>query len=478
MIALALAAAAATGPSCNLPEPAAAPDAEASQTYLEVADSELAAGSAETAAIAYAKAFRLAPGNSRAREGFLAACAQASPGAWLREGRRLMDRGDRDAAIAVFERLRKGSRNPEAALLEGICRYEQGDDGAARALLDEAAAQPRLKARASYFLGLIDLRDGAGPAATARFDQAASDGDGFLAERAQLLRGAALRTGRVVLRLFAESGYDSNVNFDPDVRPATADAAGGGGFSLLVRPWGLSGPYLRGTGAYLGHPQAHTGDGGALGAQAGWRIGRGDRYLFAEYGFDASRLGGVPYAYTHSGRVGGRWQIQRIGLSAVYLARLASYQPAWAMPWSGSLQSFEPEIAIRSSLASTFALGYRVSRDSADQGFAASFEHGPRAWFRIVVTPTLRASAEATYLWRSFDAAASCSGPACPAGGISPAPRSDAILYLGGAVEKDLGRLTVRLSGGRRSDASLPDPTRSYSRLTATLTLGYTFVLD
>lgn len=478
MMAVALAAAAAASPSCNLPEPAPAPDADASRAYLEVADGELAAGSPETAAIAYAKAFRLAPDNSRARDGFLAACAQASPDAWLKEGRRLMDRGDRDAAIAVFERLRKGSRNPGAALLEGICRYEQGDDGAARPLLDEAATERRLAARASYFLGLVELREGAGSAATVRFDQAASAGDGFLAERAEVLRGAALRTGRVVLRLFAESGYDSNVNFDPDVRPATADAAGGGGFSLLVRPWGLSGPYLRGTGAYLGHPQAHIGDSGALGAQAGWRFGRGDTYLFAEYGFDASRLGGVPYVYTHAGRLGARWQIQRIGLSAVYLARLASYQPAWATPWSGSLQSFEPEIAIRSSLASTFAVGYRVARDSADQSFAASFEHGPRAWFRLVIAPTLRASAEGSFLWRSFDAAAPCSGPSCPAGGNSLPPRSDAILYFGGAVEKDLGRLTVRLSGGRRSDASLSDPTQSYSRLTATLTLGYTFVLD
>ena len=450
---------AAAGGLCTLPEPAPTRDREAAQAYIEIGDGELAAGSVDTATVAYREALRLEPGSARAREGFLSACTRASPAEALERGRKLMDAGERRAAIEVFERLRRGRTDRAAALLEGICLYEEGDDELARPLLVEARAAPDLAARASYFLGLIELRDGSGSDAVAHFEAASAE-KGVLAERAELLRGIAYRSGRGLIALSIESGYDSNVNYTPNGTPASADGGGAAGLVVALRPLGVSGPFLRGYGYYRQQVQARDRDFGNFGAQAGWRAGRGDRYAFADYAFDASVLGGSPYLYAHRLRGGGRWQIRRVGLSAVYGARFGSYQTSSSAPYSGIFQTLDVDLSHRFWLASYLALGYHAGRDAADAPEAASWEHGPRAAVRFVLLPTLRASADVAWLWRPFDVA-----------------RSDRVLYLAAAVEKDFAnRFTLRLSVGDRIARSNLG-TYSYSRITATLALSYTLGL-
>jgi tetratricopeptide (TPR) repeat protein len=451
---------------CALPEAAAAPDAAAAQVYLDVGDAEMSAGSADTALAAYREAARLDPSSARARQAFLAACAKANPSAVLDEGIRLLDQGDRRGAIALFEELRKGRSDPLAALYEGICRYEMGDDEEARPLFLEAQAAAGTAARGRYFLGLIELRDGSGSDAAALFDQVAATAQGTLADRARLLHSAALRSGRGVIAVLAESGYDSNVNFSPDGRPASADGGGAGGLFLSLRPLGLSGPYLRGNGYYRRQLTAHDRDLGIFGGQAGWRLGRGETYAFADYGYEATLVGAAPYLLAHRLRGGARWQVRRFAFSAVYAARIGSYQTTYSSPYSGVFHTLDPEVSFRFPLGSSVSLGYHAGRDVTDFQYTSVWEQGPRAAAHLVLLPGLRASAEALFIARNYDAAGSGSQDA----------RADRIFYLGGAVEKDFGRFTLRLSSGYRiASSNLPEFT--YSRLTATLGASYTLGL-
>jgi hypothetical protein len=461
------AAALAAGPSCPLPAPAPVPDAGAAIGYLEVGDAEMGRGAPETAAIAFREAVRLDPANGRARDSYLAACAQANPTTALAWARKEMDAGHCDAAIGAFERLRARRKDPVAALLEGVCRYEQTDDEAARPLLLEAAREPGLRRRASYFLGLIEMRNGAGAQAAERFQDVANAGEGSLAERAGLLRGAALRSGRAVLSVFAESGYDSNVSYVPDGAPASADGGGSLGLALAFRPRGLAGLYVRASGWYRRQLQIRDHDAGAAAAQAGWRFGRGETYAFADYGFEGALLGGAPYLYAHRLRGGARWQMRRVVLSAVYAARFGSYQTPLSAPYSGIYQGLDPEISLWFPLGSSLSLGYHGGRDAADAQDTSSWDHGPRAVARLVLFSTARAILEASFAWRQFDA---------PAAGATQA-RADHILFLGGTLEKDFAdRFTVRLSAGdRRLSSNLPG--LSYSRMTAILGLNYTLGL-
>jgi tetratricopeptide (TPR) repeat protein len=453
MIAVLLSAAAAV---CTLPDPAPAPDAAAARVYLEVGDAELAAGSLKTALVAYREAARLDSSNERARSAYLSACVEGARDALLADGRRRMDEGDCRGAVEMFRQL---PDDPAAALYEAICLYEHGDDDEARPLLLKALAAPAYEDRARYFLGLIELRDRSGNDAAELFDRVAGAG-GPLAERAEVLRSAALRSGRMVVAAFAESGYDSNISYTPDSLPASGDFGGAGGLSFSLRPLGLSGPYLRGNAYYRRQAQATDRDLGLFSGQAGYRLGRGETYALGDYAYEATMLGGSPLRFAHRLRAGGRWQIRRFALSALYSLRFETYQTPGSSAYSGTAHSLTPEVSYWLPLGSSISLGYFVLRDVTSFADTSAWEHGPRAAVRWVLRPTLRLAAEGGFLFRSYDA------------GI-PQARSDAIRYAGASVEQDLGRFTLRLAGGARASVS-NHAAFTYSRLTATLGVSYT----
>jgi hypothetical protein len=376
ILALVLAAALGAGGPCALPQPAVAPDVEAARQYFEVGDAELASGSPQTATIAYRESVRLDSSNRRAREAYLAACAQEAPAGELADG-----------------------------------RQESFDSG-------------------------------------------------------EPYRG---RARRGLLSLSTDSGYDSNLSYAPVGAPASGDGATGMGGSLTLRPSGLSGPYLRANGFYRRQFRLNERDAALAAGQVGWRAGEGASYAFADYGFDVSFLGGTPYLVAHRLRGGGRWQAQRVALSLVYAARFGSYQTQWSAPFSGVYQLLNPEVSLRFSKGSSLSLGYHVGRDSTESPDFSSWDHGPRAAARLAIYPTVRATLEASFGWRRFDAAGGFSG----AGSAASDPRADRILFVGGAVEKDFAnRFALRLSGGdRQTWSNLPG--FSYSRLTAILALSY-----
>jgi tetratricopeptide (TPR) repeat protein len=461
---LVLIAAAAAPDPCPLPDAAPAPDRIASRAYLEVGDAERSAGSAETAAAAYRAALRLDPSSARARESFVSSCMATARTVAIRRGRQLMDAGDRQAAIAVFERIRASSPDPTTALLEGICHYEEADDELARPLLEEARSAPELADSATYFLALLDLRDGEARSAAARFEQVTAARQTNLAERASVLLNAARRSGRAVLSVFAESGYDSNVNLTPPDLPADEDAGAGGGAAIALRPLGLSGPYLRATGFYRRQIQHQERDLGDLVGTAGWRIGRGESHVFADYTYAVSLLGGATYLSAHRPRAGFRWRVGRLALAAILAARVGTYRTASVSRYSGVLQTVDPEISYRFPLGSAISLGYHGGRDSTEFADTTSFEHGPRLSAIAVLGSTWRVLGEVSYLHRTYNAPA--------AGDLQP--RMDDFLYAGASVEKDLGeRWTLRISAADRI-ASSNLPRYSYSRIMALLGLTYT----
>jgi tetratricopeptide (TPR) repeat protein len=458
MIAILLSAAAAV---CTLPDPAPMPDAAAAGVYLEVGDAELAAGSLKTALVAYREAARLDPSSERARSAYLSACAVRERDTLLADGRRRMDEGDCGGALEVFRQL---PDDPAAALYQAICLYEQGDDDEARPLLVKALAAPAYEDRARYFLGLIELRDRSGNDAAGLFDRVAGAG-GPLAERAEVLRSAALRSGRAVVAAFVESGYDSNVSYTPDSMPASGDFGGAGGLSFSLRPLGLSGPYLRGNAYYRQQAKATDRSLGLFSGQGGYRLGRGETYAFGDYAYEATLLGGSPLLFAHRLRAGGRWQVRRFAVSALYALRFETFQTLGSTAYSGTAHSFMPEISYWLPLGSSISLGYFVSRDLTSFAYTSTWEHGPRAAVRWVLRPTLRLAAEGGFLFRTFDAGDPQAG--------DPQARSDAIRYAGASLEQDLGRFTLRLAGGARASVS-NQSAFTYSRLTATLGVSYT----
>ena len=441
---------------CALPEPLPAPDAAAAQLYLEVGDTERAAGSVETALVAYREALRLDPSSARAKSAYLAACAGHERDALLAEGRARMDAGDCPGAIDLFRLL---AGDPVAALQEAICRYGQGDDDEARPLLERALAAPATEERARYFLGLIELRDRSGNDAAAFFEHVAEAG-GLLTERAQVLRLTSLRSGRAVVTVSAESGYDSNVTFAPDALPASGDFSGGGGLLVSLRPLGLSGPYLRGSAFYRRQVQQTSSDLGFFSGQAGYRLGRGEAYAFGDYALEATLLGGSPLLVAHRLRAGGRLPLRHFALTLLYAARFDTYQTASSSAYSGTSHSLSPEVAYWLPLGSSISLGYFVSRDATSVADTSAWEHGPYAAARWVLSPGLRLGADAGLFFRSYDAG-------------TPAARSDAIRSAGASVEQDLGRFTLRLAAGARASVS-NDPAHTYTRLTGTLGVSYT----
>jgi hypothetical protein len=230
---------------------------------------------------------------------------------------------------------------------------------------------------------------------------------------------------------------------------------------------GLSGPYLRANGLYRSQMNFRDRDLGVFGGTAGWRLGRGETYGFADYGYEATLLGGASYLRAHRGRAGARWQVtRRVALSSVYTVRFGTYQTAASSNYSGVWQTLDPEVSFRFPQGSSVSLGYHGGRDATSSSATSSWEHGPRAAVRFLLLPTLRLGSDASFLARSYELAALAGS----------GPRADRIFYAGGTLEKDFARFTLRLQAGYRISSS-NDPAHSYSRLVATVGASYTLGL-
>lgn len=405
MIALALTLALAAADPCApiAPAPDAPRDAAAAGEYRAVGDEELAAGHEEAAAAAYRAAAALDPGDAAAREALARLCAARGPAAAFQRGLARMDAGDCRAAADAFAEARAARPDPSAALLEGICRTELGDDeGAARALR-EAEVHPAHRDEARFYLGLLALRAGDGPAASALFEAARSDP--ALAGAAGELARRARGEGRWVVALSAESGWDSNVTLAPTGEPAVSPESDGlyalSG-SVAFRPGGTRGPYLRASG-FL-HEPLELGAYAVRGADgaAGWQLRRGSARGLLEYGLSGRTFGGDPYLTAHRLLASGDLRAGPVVLGAAYLVRFESYASGWA-DFSGTLQRAEVRAGFAPASRLALTLAYGLGRDAARDPVLSFLEHGPRAEVRILLSPRVRAGLDAAVAWRDYD---------------------------------------------------------------------------
>ncbi|BDG10044.1 tetratricopeptide repeat protein [Anaeromyxobacter paludicola] len=448
---------------CAAVAPADTRDPAGALVYQEVGDSERAAGSRDAAVAAYREALRRDPAGRAARTALDALCHDGPPApAAFQQGLGLMQAGDVRGAIPRLQQARAAGPDPSAALLEGICHYELGEDAAARPLLREAESAPEHRDLARYYLGLVALREGASDEAARLFDAASENP--ALAHLASDLARVAHRDGKLVLSVLGESGWDSNVVLAPGgFGPSSAeDGTWGVSATGLYRPLGAAGTYLRGSG-FL-HQQFSLGsyDLGGLDGAAGWQLGGPGRGALAEYDFGHRTFGGSSFLDAHRLLASGWLTAAGATWSATWFGRVESYAGPWD-PFSGFLQRGEARATFALGRQTLAGLAYGVSRDATRQAVLDFTEHGPSALLRLGVARRLRLGVDLGLAFRRYGAY----DPALSA------RRGDAYLDAAAFTEYDLtSHLVARVAlAGRKAFSNVA--AFDYAKLAPTVGLAW-----
>lgn len=451
---LALLALSATDP-CAPVEPAATPDPAAAAEYRAVAGQEAAAGGRDTAAAAWRRAAALDPADRRARDALAALCREEPPKSAqrdpLREAIVLID-GDRFREAAELLRdARRAEPSADAALLEGICRYELGEDAEAAALLREAEVDPVHRETARLYLGLVALRAGSATEAAALFDAAASNPS--IASLAGELARSARWEGPIALSLLVEGGYDSNVGLVGKAGGAgptsSGDAIGTLSGAIIGRPFGANGLFLRGAGSLQQYARLDRYDFTSWEAAAGGRWWRGGSGITAEYSFADRTLGGDPFLRTNRLLAAGAVGLGAVELAASWAGRWENYASAWN-GYSGFAQRVDGRASVALGARARLGASWGWGRDDTSTAGLGWTEQGPRADLRWVLAPGKRLIVEAGGTLRDYH-------------GTGGAPISgqlvERIVDGTAALEWDLTRrMTLRFALlGRWSDSSYDD---------------------
>lgn len=371
---------------CGPVTPEATRDPAAAVPYVEVAEAEQAAGNRETALVAWREVLRKDPRNARARAAVKALC-------------------ERESASAEAHPRPVSEGEAAAALLSGISLFEHGEDEAAEVAFREALAEPELVDTASFFLGLMALREGRAGEAERFFAAAEASSDEGLARRAGELRVRAAREGRVSLSLRLFSEYDSNVELVPDGtarQGGSADGVGTGLVELRLRPWGERGPYARLSGHRRGHLSFRgydlTGAGGALGwAHVGpvWQAS-------TEYGFDSLALGGAPYLLAHRLRVAARAPVGPMVLEGAWTVRREDFREALYAGYAGWRNTARLDAEWSPVESLTLSAGWHGGHLQANDPALGFWEHGPRLGLHLRPASGLRVLGEVGYTARGY----------------------------------------------------------------------------
>jgi hypothetical protein len=126
---------------CTAPIPPGTGDPREAQVYVRVGDAERARGNLGAAREAYRAALARAPASVEARRGLEAACAPvADP---VQAGADALEAGDPEGALRALAGARGAGNDHAVDLLEGIARYQLGQDTIAVPLLEAARSDPR-----------------------------------------------------------------------------------------------------------------------------------------------------------------------------------------------------------------------------------------------------------------------------------------------------------------------------------------------
>lgn len=385
---------------CGPLAPAAA-DPELAATYLEVGQAELEAGDFEAAATALSRALSFDRSLTRAVALRERACLSLGERS-LDQVDALMDAGRWREALAALAAIPRASPGA-SALLEGICHYELGDDGAANRVLELALKDPQQQADARVLLALISLRRGAARGAEVQLRALEQSGRVLGAPLTAMLRQAS-RGGALTLRASLFGGADSNPTLSP-MGLGAETSQGLLGLTALAQwvPLGAVSPYLRvavGGREYPQLPQLRTGT--AVGT-VGFQLGRGGDRLAVDYSVDALLFGLEPYAVTHGPRLEGSLQLGPVLLFAEWNLRFETFLPEDAEVFSGLRQ--DTALGLSAALPGGFSVeaAWSLGRDGAQLAELALLEHGPRLTLGWAGGRT-RVMMGAAFDWRSFDA--------------------------------------------------------------------------
>ncbi len=443
---------------------AAAADPVAASAYRGVAETEAAKGSRDTAILAYRSAAALDPADRASRAALQRYCASGAPSDPFQDALAKMDAGDLRGAIADFRAARERTDDPSVALLEGICHYELGELREAGPLLRAAERSPENADLASFYLGLLALREGSSSRAAALFDAASASA--AIAPIASDLARLARTQGPWALTLVAASAFDSNVNLAPPGAPPAraSDGLYALGATGLLRPWGSEGPYVRAQGLLNKQFRLDAYDVAGGDLAGGWQLPGARWSGLAEYDFSYRTFGGSPFLSSHRLLASAWTLVGDVTLGASYLARFESYADGFSS-FSGTVQAAEVRASFGVGPRARLALAYGVARDAARLSILSYLEQGPRGELRVAAARGVRLGLDLAATFRGYDVFDS----------TFAARRRDTYLDAAALAEWDLspGWTAQVALRGRRALSDVAG--LEYAKLVPTVSLAYTF---
>jgi hypothetical protein len=362
---------------CTAPIPPGQANAREAEIYVQVGDAERIRGNLGAAREAYRAALSRASGSVEARRGLEAVCALATDP--VQAGADALEEGDPRRALRALAGARGRGNDRAVDLLEGIARYQLGEDPVAVPLLESARSDPALAESASFFLGLIALRRGDGERASRLFDQAGRAVG--LENAARQLTRMAQQEGHLVLSVATELVYDTNVALRPDgADPITVPGPDGSvGLTImgLLRPWGTPGPYLRVEGQLSKQFTLTELDliGGA--AALGYRLLGSGGSLTAEYAYSYQAVDWRGYLADHRVFLGGSLLTGITLWGFAYAAHFETYRWEELADLSGVRQVVELDAGLLPGGGVRITAGYAGTWDAAKVQNLSYVEHGP-----------------------------------------------------------------------------------------------------
>jgi|GEM_PF-373368 len=362
---------------CTAPIPPGQANPREAEIYVQVGDAERIRGNLGAAREAYRAALGRAPGSVEARRGLQAVCALATDP--VQAGAGALEEGDPRRALRALAGARGHGNDRAVDLLEGIARYQLGEDAVAVPLLESARSDPAFAESASFFLGLLALRRGDGDRATRLFDQAGRAIG--LEDSARQLARMAQQEGHVVLSVATELVYDTNVALRPDGADSITVPGPDGSFGLtlmaLVRPWGTPGPYLRVEGQLSKQFTLDQLDllGGA--AALGYRLLGPGGSLTAEYAYSYQAVDWRGYLADHRVFLGGSLLTGIALWGFAYAAHFETYRWEELQDLSGVRQVLELDAGLLPGGGLRITAGYAGTWDAARFQNLSYVEHGP-----------------------------------------------------------------------------------------------------
>ncbi len=366
------------------------PDEALAAVYAAVAQEEERLGALTAAAAAWRSAAALSIPGGVCDLALSRVCGEAQARLDFEAGLERFKAGDCHAALPRMQAARSGTETTAAALLEGICDYELGDDASAITALEAAHAMPELQGTADLYLGLVALRRGDDPHAAQKLHAAAQGPTEGLRSLAAELLATVDTHQRLKIEGSIEGGYDSNAT---QLAYATALPGGGNdGFGAAtvgahLHPWGTNGPFLSVGGGYRKYVRLAQSDVGLGTGSVGWQLATQRTWASLDYGVDFISVGATPWLLRNRGTARLLLAIDRFAVSAEYVLGYDALQRIEAQGYTGFRHSARLAVAIRLG-AHTLELSGLLIRSLAVAVERASVE--PGAELRWTVRPGAR----------------------------------------------------------------------------------------